>query len=77
MSEWDITIVGFGKYTYTYDTGHSSSLCVVGFSTRKANLLIYRHPDPSGKTAELLKQLGKHKGGIYSCSGQTNPPCPK
>ena len=27
----------------------------------------YQHPDRSGKTAELLSELGKHKGGIDSC----------
>jgi hypothetical protein len=64
---WGSTIVGYGRYKYTYDTGHAGEICVVGFSPRTANLVIYQHPDPSGKTAELLTKLGKHKGGLDSC----------
>jgi len=64
---WGPTIVGYGRYKYTYETGHTGEICVVGFSPRKANLVIYQHPDPSGKTAALLTELGKHKGGVDSC----------
>jgi hypothetical protein len=64
---WGPTIVGYGRYKYTYDTGHTGEICVVGFSPRKANLVIYLLPDPSGNTAALLSKLGKHKGGIDSC----------
>ena len=38
---WGPTIVGFGKYTYTYDSGHSGDSCVLGFSPRGSNLVIY------------------------------------
>ena len=62
---WGPTIVGFGVYHYTYDTGHSGSICVVGFSPRKANLVIYVFDFP-GK-ADLLQKLGKHKGGLKQC----------
>jgi hypothetical protein len=62
---WGPTIVGFGAYHYTYDTGHSGSICVVGFSPRKTNLVIYSCDFP-GK-ADLLKKLGKHKGGPKQC----------
>jgi hypothetical protein len=62
---WGPTIVGFGAYHYTYDTGHSGTICVVGFSPRKANLAIYVSGFP-GK-ADLLKKLGKHKGGLKQC----------
>jgi len=64
---WGPTIVGYGRYKYTYDTGRTGEICVVGFSPRAANLVIYQHPDLSGKTAELLLKLGKHKGGLDSC----------
>ena len=64
---WGPTIIGYGRYKYTYATGHTGEICVVGFSPRTANLVIYQHPDPSGKTAKLLTQLGKHKGGLDSC----------
>lgn len=62
---WGPTIVGFGAYHYTYDTGHSGSICVVGFSPRKTNLVIYSCDFP-GK-ADLLNKLGKHKGGLKQC----------
>ena len=59
------TIVGFGLYHYTYESGRTGSACVLGFSPRKANLVVYVF-DFAGK-AELLKKLGKHKGGIAQC----------
>ena len=59
------TIVGFGFYHYTYESGRTGSACVVGFSPRKANLVIYVFDFP-GK-AELLKKLGKHRGGLEQC----------
>ena len=59
------TIVGFGLYHYKYASGHSGAACVVGFSPRKANLVIYVF-DFAGK-AELLQKLGKHKGGLSQC----------
>ena len=64
---WGPSIVGFGRYDYVYDSGNSGAICVVGFSPRQANLVIYAHPDLSGKSAELLARLGKHKGGLDSC----------
>jgi len=62
---WGPTIVGFGAYDYAYDSGRSGSTCVVGFSPRKANLVIYVFGFP-GK-AELLSRLGPHKGGLKGC----------
>jgi len=59
------TIVGSGLYHYKYDTGHSGAACVVGFSPRKAHLVIYAF-DFAGR-AELLQKLGKHKGGLKQC----------
>jgi hypothetical protein len=37
----------------------------VGFSPRKANLVIYAADFPDKE--QLLQQLGKHKGGIKQC----------
>lgn len=62
---WGPTIIGFGAYHYTYDSGHSGSICAIGFSPRKASQVIYVADFP-GK-AELLKKLGKHKGGLKQC----------
>ncbi|MEJ0036028.1 MAG: DUF1801 domain-containing protein [Gammaproteobacteria bacterium] len=62
---WGPTIVGFGAYHYSYDSGRTGSVCATGFSPRKANLVIYAGSGP--RTAALLKKLGKHKGGIDQC----------
>jgi hypothetical protein len=59
------TIVGFGFYHYTYESGRTGYACVLGFSPRKANLVIYVFDFP-GKEV-LLRKLGKHKGGIKQC----------
>lgn len=57
---WGPTIIGFGKYTYTYDTGHTGDAPVLGFSPRSANLVIYGGSYPE-QIEPLLKKLGKHK----------------
>lgn len=61
---WGPTIVGYGSYTYTYDSGHTGTICAVGFSPRASSLSIY-----SGiyagqpEAAPYLKGLGKYKTG--------------
>jgi Domain of unknown function (DU1801) len=57
---WGPSIVGFGSYSYTYESGHSGSMCRIGFSPRKAQLVLY-----GGflRETELLEKLGKHDGG--------------
>jgi hypothetical protein len=62
---WGPSIIGFGAYHYTYESGHSGTACAIGYSPRKANLVIYAADFP-GKEA-LLAKLGKHKGGIDQC----------
>ncbi|KGQ17934.1 DUF1801 domain containing protein [Lysobacter dokdonensis DS-58] len=59
---WGPTIVGFDRYAYTYDSGHSGEMCITGFSSRKPDLSIYLAPDAPGQAA-LLAKLGKHKMG--------------
>lgn len=61
---WGPTIVGYGSYTYTYDSGHSGKICVVGFSPRASSLSIYSGlyaGEPEAAT--YLKGLGKYKTG--------------
>jgi Domain of unknown function (DU1801) len=62
---WGPSIIGFGAYHYTYESGRTGSICAVGFSPRKANLVIYV-ADAPGRAA-LLEKLGKHKGGDQQC----------
>lgn len=59
---WGSSIVGFGRYHYRYDSGHEGDACLVGFSPRKANLVLYVAADEA-KRADMLARLGKHKSG--------------
>jgi hypothetical protein len=62
---WGPSIIGFGVYHYTYETGRSGTMCAAGFSPRKAHLVLYVFDFP-GKEA-MLQKLGKHKGGSGQC----------
>jgi len=59
---WGPSIVGYGKYRYVYDSGHSGESCATGFSSRKTDISIYLVAS-GPKQAQLLEQLGKHKMG--------------
>ena len=59
---WGPSIVGFGEYHYKYDSGREGDFLMVGFSPRKANLVLYIMPGFSGYDA-LMAKLGKHKTG--------------
>ena len=59
---WGPSIVGFGQYHYTYESGREGDMFRVGFSPRKSNLVVY--VIAGFKEYEgLLKKLGKHKIG--------------
>ncbi len=57
---WGPSIIGFGRYAYTYDSGHSGEMLAVGFSPRSSNMALYIPKRFDGAEA-LLKKLGKHK----------------
>ena len=59
---WGPTIVGYGAYDYTYDSGHSGTSLATGFSPRKASQSLYIMPGYLEMT-DLLDRLGKHKIG--------------
>lgn len=59
---WGPSIIGFGRYHYEYQTGHSGDMCMTGFSPRKANLVLYILPGYMDMTDKLAR-LGKHKTG--------------
>jgi hypothetical protein len=59
---WGSSIVGFGRYRYTYDSGHSGESMLVGFSPRKGDLSLYVMAGNEA-VADLLPGLGKHKAG--------------
>ena len=59
---WGPSIIGFGRYAYTYDSGHSGEMCMTGFSPRKANMVLYILPGYTD-ISDKLARLGKHKIG--------------
>jgi len=59
---WGPTIVGYGSYTYRYESGHSGQSALTGFAIRGKDLVVYLLAD-SAEQKELLTKLGKHKMG--------------
>ncbi|UWQ98683.1 DUF1801 domain-containing protein [Rhodobacteraceae bacterium S2214] len=59
---WGPTIIGYGAYHYTYDSGREGDMCATGFSPRKANLSLYIMPGYQD-FGHILNRLGKHKLG--------------
>ena len=57
---WGPSIVGYGTYTYRYESGHSGDAPLAGFAVRGRQLVVYLGVDDPGQ-AELLSRLGKHK----------------
>jgi Domain of unknown function (DU1801) len=64
---WGPSIIGFGSYHYTYESGREGDMPVVGFSPRKAATVLYGLIG-SGDASAMLAKLGKHttgKGCVY------------
>ncbi|KNG94251.1 DUF1801 domain-containing protein [Pseudaestuariivita atlantica] len=59
---WGPTIVGYGAYDYTYDSGRTGTFLATGFSPRKANMVVYIMPGYAD-FASILDRLGPHKLG--------------
>jgi nucleoid DNA-binding protein len=59
---WGPSIVGYGTYTYTYESGRTGEMCRTGFAIRGREMVVYILAGDKAQTA-LLKQLGKHKMG--------------
>ncbi|MEL6641862.1 MAG: DUF1801 domain-containing protein [Pseudomonadota bacterium] len=59
---WGPTIIGYGSYDYTYDSGYSGTSLATGFSPRKANQVLYIMPGYQDY-GHMLDRLGKHKLG--------------
>jgi len=64
---WGTSIVGFGSYHYTYESGREGDMPIIGFSPRKVALVLYGAIGFSGSEVFLFK-LGKYttgKGCLY------------
>ena len=59
---WGPTMIGYGSYHYTYDSGREGDSLATGFSPRKANLVLYIMPGYQD-FGHILDRLGKHKLG--------------
>lgn len=56
------TMIGYGSYAYTYDSGHSGTCLATGFAPRKAQQVLYIMPGYLDM-ADQMARLGKHKLG--------------
>jgi len=59
---WGPSIVGYGAYSYTYDSGRSGTMCRTGFAIRGRELVVYLVVEGDDQPA-LLARLGPHKMG--------------
>jgi Domain of unknown function (DU1801) len=59
---WGPSIVGYGSYTYRYESGHSGDACLTGFAVRGKELVVYLIAE-NPEQVELLAKLGRHKMG--------------
>lgn len=59
---WGPSIVGFGSYSYKYESGRTGESCLTGFAVRGKELVVYLVAESPEQQA-LLARLGKHKMG--------------
>lgn len=59
---WGPSIVGYGLYRYTYESGHFGEAPVVGFAIRGRDIVVYLSADDDTQRA-LLARLGRHRMG--------------
>ena len=59
---WGPSIVGYGSYTYRYESGHSGEMCIAAFAVRGKELVVYICADIP-EQVDRLARLGKHKIG--------------
>jgi len=59
---WGPSIIGYGSYRYTYESGRTGEAPVAGFAIRGGELVIYLSAEGE-KQRSLLSKLGKHRMG--------------
>src|SRR5262249_24090915 len=59
---WGPSIVGYGSYRYTYESGRTGEMCLTGFAIRGRQLVVYLMPE-GPEQQRLLSKLGKYKIG--------------
>ena len=59
---WGPSIVGYGSYRYTYESGRTGEAPLAGFAIRGRDLVLYLVAERPEQRS-LLSKLGKHKMG--------------
>lgn len=59
---WGPSIVGYGSYRYTYESGRTGEAPLAGFAIRGRELVVYLAAEGEEQRA-LLSRLGKHRMG--------------
>ena len=59
---WGPSIVGYGSFRYTYESGRTGEAPLAGFAIRGRDLVVYLMPEGEEQQS-LLSRLGKHRMG--------------
>ena len=59
---WGPSIVGYGSYRYTYESGRTGEAPLAGFAIRGRELVLYLATE-GGYQKNLLSKVGKHRVG--------------
>lgn len=59
---WGPSIVGYGSYRYTYESGRSGEMPLAAFAIRGRQLVVYLDAEAAAQRA-LRSRLGKHEMG--------------
>ena len=59
---WGPSIVGYGSYKYTYESGRTGEAPLTGLAIRGRELVVYLDTEGDGQKA-LLSRLGRHRTG--------------
>ena len=57
---WGPSMVGYGSFRYTYESGRTGEMPLAAFAIRGRDLVVYLWPDAKGQRS-LLTRLGKHR----------------
>ena len=59
---WGPSIIGYGSYKYTYESGRTGEAPLAGFAIRGRELVVYLVAE-GDKQKSLLSKVGKHRIG--------------
>jgi uncharacterized protein DUF1801 len=59
---WGPSMVGYGSFRYTYESGRTGEMPLAAFAIRGRDLVVYLWPD-AREQRSLLSRLGKHSMG--------------